>query len=197
MLCLTLTALLLAPIGAAQKFSGETCTADVAFALDRLETECGGFFELKPIDWKQVRKEFRSAASAVQSAEAEHLLLWRLLARLEDGHARVQPGPKGEGIGMPETPLRGPLGLALCPSDKRFLVKRSFSGLGGGTVQPGWEVTKIDGVRIEDWIERRTQERRDLWSFSTDQQALYSTCHWSLEAELGTKIEIEFKTEER
>ncbi len=70
--------------------------ADLEFALDALEETCGALLESKGIDWKKVRSEFRPAVKDVSSDEEHHLLLQRLLARLEDGHCAVRPGPKGQ-----------------------------------------------------------------------------------------------------
>ena len=66
---------------------------DVDFALDELEKRCGHFFKLKEIEWKKVRKEFSKRGQKRWKTDADHLmLLIRLLARLEDGHARVEFG---------------------------------------------------------------------------------------------------------
>ena len=171
--------------------------ADVAFALDEIEERCGHFFELKDIDWDEVRDEFTEEAAEVETPEQHHLLLWRLLARLEDGHAEVQPLEAGEGIGYPEAPERASFGMFWCRSGKKVLVLRAFGALGGGLVEPGWEVVKVDGEKIVAWFENCVAEHRDTQSFSTDHHAEFSAMHWGLVGERGSRVEVEFKTHKR
>ena len=55
---------------------------DVTFALDEIEKKCAHFFELKGIDWKDVRRRFTLEARKVRNAQQHLQLLVRLLARL-------------------------------------------------------------------------------------------------------------------
>ena len=76
--------------------------ADVRVALDEIEKECGHFFELKKIDWDAVRSDFLAAAKEVKSDQDHLVLLVRLLARLRDGHAKVEPRDKGKDVKWPD-----------------------------------------------------------------------------------------------
>src|SRR6186713_926294 len=64
---------------------------DVKFAVDAIEKECKTLLASKKIDWKKVTAPLVVAAKKTKTDEAHLLLLWRLLARLQDGHAEVRP----------------------------------------------------------------------------------------------------------
>ncbi|MDP6540128.1 MAG: hypothetical protein QF903_01975 [Planctomycetota bacterium] len=168
---------------------------DVRFALEVLERECGHFFRAKDIDWKQVSRRFLGEARKVETHEEHHALLWRLLARLRDGHASVRPLAAGEGVGLPESwraERTGP-GMFWCVSGKKVFVKNSWSGAAQVGVEPGMEVLKVDGEPAMKWLTRRVEEASDRISFSTDHQALYHACHWGLAAPVGTRLKLELK----
>ncbi len=71
------TALLLAsaPVVVPDLVQDVDYQADVAFALEELEEQCGRFFKLKDIDWKDVTKEFTKAAKDVEMDEDEMELM--------------------------------------------------------------------------------------------------------------------------
>ena len=96
----------------------------------------------------------------------------RLLARLEDGHAQVRPLPAGEGVTWPEEPERAGPGMFWCRVGKKVYVKNAWSSAADLGIRPGWEVKKVDGTKVLDWLEERVEELSDVYSFSTDQQAL-------------------------
>lgn len=75
---------------------------DVQFALETLQENCGRFFELKGIDWAAVSKEFTKEAKSVKTEQQHLVLLTRLLARLGDGHATVEPRDKTRDARWPE-----------------------------------------------------------------------------------------------
>ena len=74
----------------------EKYEADIAFALGEIEKTCGKFIKQKKIDWKAVSKQFTAEAKKVSSDQEHLVLLVRLLARLEDGHASVRPLREGQ-----------------------------------------------------------------------------------------------------
>jgi len=170
--------------------------ADVEFALDELEKRCGHFFRLKDIDWKKVRKELAKEVKSVET-DGEHLLLLiRLLARLEDGHASVRPLAKGEGVKPPEGTFfekRGP-GFFLSRAGKKLYVKNAWGSAAAVGIEPGMEVVTIDGEKAARWLEARIEHIRDLASFSTDQQAFFHATHWGLADREGTRWKLELKT---
>lgn len=178
----------------------EPFETDVQFALDEIEKQCGHFFSVKDIDWKKVRKEFTRESRSVATPEEHHRLLWRLLARLEDGHAAVLPGPKGEGIGIagvdPEQKKVSP-GIHLCRIGKKIYVKAAFADARELGITPGMEVVKMDGLPAPRWLEQRIEELRDMHSFSTDQQAFFYATHWGLGGPPGTRLKLELRDLDR
>lgn len=128
--------------------------ADVAFALDELERKCGHFFELKEIDWKAVRKEIGAAAKKAATDEDELVVLSRLLARLRDGHARVEKGPQGSDLAWPDdAPFggrRGDSGMAWCRIGGKIFVKSAAGPAADAGVAPGSEVLKVEGRRSQN-----------------------------------------------
>lgn len=196
----TATAALPAPAAAALAVHVEDaqaeCQADIEFALDALEEQCGHFFELKDIDWKAVRREFTKAAKQVETPEQHHLLLWRLLARLRDGHARVMQ-PEGQQIavaGRSDEERVGP-GLFLTRVGKRVYVKQSYSSAREVGIEPGYEVLSIDGEKPLAWLAERQAKAADELSFSTEQHAFFYTTHWGLGDVAGTRLKLEVKDE--
>jgi hypothetical protein len=169
--------------------------ADVRFALDELERECGHFFRQKGIEWKQVSRRFQREAREVENHEAHHALLWRLLARLRDGHATVRPLAAGEGVDLPAEwrVERTGAGMFWCVSDGKVFVKNSWAGAAAVGVEPGMQVLEVDGEPAAKWLARRVEEESDRRSFSTDHQALFHTCHWGLAAPVGTRLKLELR----
>lgn len=167
--------------------------ADMEFALDELEARCGHFFEQKDIDWKKVRKEMLKAVKDVEDDNAMWFELQRLIARLEDGHARVTP--LVEGLEWPDDTRReytGP-GLFLCQVGKKIYVKNSFGTGASARIEPGSEIIKINGKKPGKWLEERVARERELFSFSTDQQALFHTMHWGMSDTKGAKLTLKLK----
>jgi len=170
--------------------------ADVEFALEALEERCGHFFDLKDIDWKKVTKQFEKEAKKVETDQEHLVLLVRLLARLEDGHAQVRPLPAGEGVEWPQEPERAGPGMFWCRVGKKVFVKNAWSSAADLGIRPGWEVKKLDGTKALDWLEERVEELSDLYSFSTDHQAFFHACHWGLAMPVGTRLDLEVRTDE-
>ena len=155
---------------------------DVTFALDEIEKKCAHFFELKGIDWKDVRRRFTLEARKVRNAQQHLQLLVRLLARLEDGHASVRVLKKGPTYKWPGEEMRrwtGP-GMFWCRIGEKIHIKNVFGPARARGFLPGMEILQVDGLPVQKWIERRTQVLADVISFSTDQQAFFYTCHWGL-----------------
>lgn len=175
----------------------EDCQKDVAFALDALEEKCGNFFELKGIDWKAVRKEMSAAAKEVRTEQEEYVLLTRLLARLRDGHARVEKGSQGSGQTWPEdAPFggsRGDSGMGWCRVGGKIYVKQALGPAADASIAAGSEVLKVDGLPVVKWLAQREAEGRDVYSFSTAQHAFYWTTHFGLSGPQGGRMELELK----
>lgn len=178
--------------------AAQSCAEDVAFALDALEEKCGLFFELKGIDWKAARKEFAKAAKQVESDEEEFVLLARLLARLEDGHAEVRPGPKGGELKWPDdAPFggrRGHSGMAWCRIGKKLYVKSVDGPARDAGVEPGSELLKVDGEPADKWLAARIAAARDVLALGADQHAFFWATHLGLSGAEGGRMTLDVKT---
>ena len=170
--------------------------ADVEFALEELEKQCGHFFKTKDIDWKKVSKQFKKEAKSVKTDQEHYLLLWRLIAKLEDGHAAVEKLAKGESVEWPEAEERTGPGMFWCRVGKKIYVKNSWNSAKDAGVKPGMEILKVNGEKVDKWIDARIEELVDtpyIGRFSTDHQAFYNLCHWGLADEVGTRMKLEVK----
>ena len=173
----------------------DACARDVAFALPELEKRCATLIESKGLEWKKIAVEITAKAKAARDDSDHLLVLLQLLARLNDGHAEVIPLEAGKGIELP-TALRGERagpGLFFCVAGGKLLVKNAWAGAAAAGVKPGMEVVKVEGKPALAWLAVRTAELRDTASWSTDQQALFATCHWGLAFKPGTRLELELK----
>lgn len=177
--------------GIAQKRSDYQ--ADVRFAIDAIARECKGLLHAKGIDWKKVTAPLLADSKQV-GTDAEHLLLlWRLLARLQDGHAEVRPLPRGKDVQI-EWPDRshGP-GLFLCHIGAAVHVKNAWGPAAASGLKPGMEVLAFDGMPAAKWLTQRQAQLADRISFSTPQQADFFTCHWGLADAPGTRLAVEVR----
>lgn len=188
-----LLALLLAPCLSAAKAGDTDYVQDIEFALEELEDRAGHFFKNKNIDWKKVAKQFKKEAKAVETDQEHLVLLVRLMARLKDGHARVNALPAGEDVKWPEEPKRTGPGMFWVHIGKKIYVKNTWNAAKDAGVKPGMEIVKVDGVKAADWLAARTEEIADKVSFSTPQQADFYACHWGLQSEVGSRMKLEVK----
>ncbi|MCB9915868.1 MAG: hypothetical protein H6828_12120, partial [Planctomycetes bacterium] len=140
-------------------------------------------------------KELTKDAKKV-SSDTEHLVLMqRLVARLNDGHAAVRPGPNGAGVEPPAAwteEQRGP-GLFLCQVGKKYYVKNAWSAATDVGISAGMEILALDDLPMKKWVPQRLAELRDLQSFSTDQHALFWLLHRGMAKPTGATLSVEFK----
>ncbi len=162
------TELVRAPVGRVRA-EESVYQKDVAVALVEIEKLCGLFFETKKIDWKKVEKDFTAAARDVKTDQDELVLLTRLLARLEDGHAAVQRGPKTKDLAWPKD---GPYGVSgelqgcgmfWCRVGKKLYVNKWYYDNKGGTwvfdIKRDGTLTNMrkfsewggDGMSMDEW----------------------------------------------
>lgn len=171
---------------------------DVAYALDALEQKCGHFFELKGIDWKAARKEFTKAAKDAESDGDQLVLLARLLARLEDGHAEVRPGAQGGELNWPDdapfSGRRGDSGMAWCRIGRKIYVKSAVGPAQDASVEPGSEVLKVDGLAVDKWLAARQAEARDVFALGADQHVFFWATHLGLSGPEGGRLTMDVKT---
>jgi C-terminal processing protease CtpA/Prc len=167
---------------------------DVQYALAEVPRHAGRFFELKKIDWPAVTRQFTEEAKGIKTDQEHLVLLLRLVARLQDGHATVLPREKTKDIKLPEAAVQqtGP-GMFWCTIGDRVYVKNSFATAQAVGITPGMQVLKVDGMPVHEWIERRTAERSERSGFSTPTQALFMTLHWGLARPVGTQLRLELE----
>jgi carboxyl-terminal processing protease len=167
---------------------------DVAFATAEIADKCKALIERKKIDWEAVAKRFADEARTVADDQAHFLLMRRLLARLNDGHAAVSaiqdgfeyPRPAGELVGC---------GMFWCKVGKKIHVKTVWRDAKAAGIEPGWEVLAVDGTPVHEWLAERVAKLRDSESFSTDHHAFFTACHAGLAEFAGTRREYSFKDE--
>jgi C-terminal processing protease CtpA/Prc len=170
---------------------------DVIYALDQIEKECKLLLRSKKIDWGKVRARFIKEVKKVRSEQDQYLLLCRMIAALQDGHAYVQaPEEIYKAVEWPVN-LEGGPGLFFCRIGKGIFVKSAWSGAGASGVTPGMEVLKIDKEPAAKWMEQRVAEVSRYHSFSTDQQAFFWTCHWGLGGPKGSTLGLQLRSVDR
>lgn len=185
------TMLALVPLArAGDKLDAE---ADVRFAIAAIEKECGGLLASKKIDWKKATAPLLAEAKKADAPAELAKLLVRLLARLEDGHCELRPLEAAKDVKVEWPDRSGGPGMFLCRVGKKYFVKSAWATAAEVGVEPGMEVLAIDEQPAEKWMEKRMSAIRDVTSFSTDQQALYYTCHWGLADAIGARMELELK----
>jgi len=167
--------------------------ADVKFAIDAIATQCTTLLASKKIDWKKVTAPLLAESKKTKTPEAHLLLLWRLLARLQDGHAEVRALEAGKNVRLDVPDRSAAPGLFLCRIAGRVHVKNAFGAAAGAGLAPGMEVVTIEGKPAEAWLQQRAAELADLISFSTPQQAMFFTCHQGLADVAGTRLELEYR----
>ncbi len=187
-------ALVLAALASAAAAQGKVdYRADVVFAVDAIGKECRTLLASKKIDWKQVAAPLLADAKKTRTHEQHLLLLWRLLARLQDGHAEVRPLAAGRGVAVDLPQRTHAPGMFLCHAHGKVYVKNAWGPAAAVGVAPGMEVTKIGGTPAVSWLTKRTAELADVIPFSTSQQAEFFTCHQGLADVAGTRLELELK----
>jgi hypothetical protein len=167
--------------------------ADVKFAVEAIEQQCKTLLAVKKIDWKKANAPLLAESRRTKTDAAHLLLLWRLLARLQDGHAEVRPLEQGKDVKLDLPDRSHAPGLFLCRVADKVFVKNAWGAAAGVGLAPGMEVTAIAGVPAAQWLQQRTAALADLISFSTPQQAMFFTCHQGLADAPGTRLDFEVK----
>ena len=187
-------AALLAALAAATAQRKVDYQKDVSFAIDAIGKQCKQLLKVKGINWKKATRDLKKASKKTKNHEQHLRMLWRLLARLRDGHAAVKPLPAGKDVRV-EWPDRSHApGMFLCTVDDAVYVKNVFGAAEAAGVEPGSEVVTIDGKKAAEWLALRGEQLADLVSFSTPQQQQFYTCHWGLADERGTRLKLELRT---
>lgn len=168
--------------------------ADVGFAIEAIEAQCKTLLASKKIDWRKATASLLAESKKTKTDAAHLLLLWRLLARLQDGHAEVRPLERGKGVELDTPDRSGSPGLFLCHIGDGVFVKNTWGAAEAAGLSPGMEVVKIGGVPANAWLQQRRAQLADLISFSTRQQADFFVCHQGLADAPGTRLDVEVKS---
>ncbi len=162
--------------------------ADVKFAIEAIEQQCRTLIASKKIDWRKGTAPLLAESKKTKTEPQHLLLLWRLLARLQDGHAEVRALDAGKDVKL-EVPERSAApGMFLCQAGGKLYVKNAWGPAAAVGVAPGMEVVKVGGVPAAQWLAKRTAELADVISFSTPQQATFYACHQGLADVAGTRL---------
>ncbi len=190
-LCFALTA----PALGQKKSSAADYVADTSFALDALEEQCGHFFKGKGVQWNKVRKEFGKAAKKVRTDQEHFVLLVRLLARIKDGHARVEVGDSNADFEYPEErfPRRYGSGMFWVRIGKKYYIRNVRGDAKELGLKPGMEVLKVDKEKASKWFEARSGFLRDTTSFSTEHHADFYILSKGMAHAKDTRIKLLLK----
>ncbi|MDF1837324.1 MAG: S41 family peptidase [Planctomycetota bacterium] len=181
-----------APPVAAQKNSKSVYRDDMVFALDALEKDCGHFFKLKGIKWKKVRKEFGKEIKKVSNDQEHFTLLVRLLARVKDGHARVELGEGNSDFEYPKErfPQNFGPGMFWTRIGKKYYIRNVRGDAFDLGLKPGMEILKVNKQKASAWFEERRESLCDIHSFSTDHHADFYALNWGMAHAQGTRLKL-------
>lgn len=169
---------------------------DMAFALKRIDDECGKLIKKKEIAWAKLKRRFRAEARKVRSREEHWLLLWKLVVSLKDGHADVYPTAAAKGLEWPDKSLEAGAGMEwFNPFGKRYFVLRVSGDAERSGVEPGMEVLAVDGLAVDKWVKRRTAElaQSGLHKMYTPHQAKQFVLSWGLGGTENSRLKVQFK----
>jgi len=114
--------------------------------------------DLGGIDWDAVRETYRPQVEAAKSAAEVSGILNDVLGELGQSHYKVIPKEAYEVIGSPEQlgVLDGTCGLNVWVVKNRPLVTAVEVGspAAGAGVKMGWEVLKVDGLDMQELLEK-------------------------------------------
>lgn len=167
--------------------------ADVKFAIEAIDLQCKTLLAAKKIEWKKVTAPLLAESKKTKRDDAHLHLLWRLLARLQDGHAEVRKLERGRDVRLYDLDRSFGPGMFLCRIDKAVFVKNVWGPAEAAGLQPGMEVTKIASQPPLEWLAARREQLVERIPFSTLQQAEFFTCHQGLMDVKGATLRVEVK----
>lgn len=167
--------------------------ADIDFFLTEFKKRADYLLKVKKIDWDQVTSWCRDEETKVKTDEDHLRLCQRLLARLHDGHARLE----GCRVTFPDDSngragVGAPVQLVLT-KDAVAISGASAEAAAAGAV-PGTVVTKIDGRPAREWLEAKVDEWLDKFCYSTRHHALFTAAKYGLGGWEGTTLKLTIKT---
>ena len=176
-------------------YADEEHVKDVTFLMDAIGENAGPLLDQKGVNLDALRKEFISEAKELESDQQLIDLVARLLARLQDGHARfTDVAVDMEGFG-PDA--RYACGLELYEHKGDWYVKRASGAAENSGVLPGWKVVKIDGRKAPEWMEEAYAKLVLVRGFSTTRAARFAAGTWGVVGPEGKAAKFEFVTDKR
>ncbi|MGP8199131.1 MAG: protein kinase domain-containing protein [Limisphaerales bacterium] len=141
-------------------------------------------FELKTIDWGQVRRRYEERLDPAANADQFYRLLFQLVNELKDTHSWLQNY-------HPAFPASGPELTVDLFEGKPFIVAvNADSEAAGLGVKPGSEVLEVDGLSVEDKLK---QLRLGLRACSSERAFRREACRYLLAGERGTTVDLKLR----
>jgi C-terminal processing protease CtpA/Prc len=142
-------------------------------------------FELKSIDWGQVRRRYQERLDPAASTDQFYRLLFQLVNELKDTHSWLQNY-------QPALPDSGPELTVDLFEGKPFIVAvNADSEAAGLGVKPGSEVLEVDGLSVEDKLK---QLRIGLRACSSERAFRRGACrYYLLGGERGTTVDLKLR----
>ena len=142
-------------------------------------------FELKSINWPEVRLRYQARLDQAATADAFYLLLFQLVNELKDTHSRLQNY-------SPPRPARGPgLSVELFEGRPFVVAVPPGSEAAGKGVKPGAEIVEVDGAAVEEKMERL---RACLPACSSEWAFRREACRYLLAGEKGSTVTVKLRS---
>lgn len=142
------------------------------------------------VDWHAVREEYRPQAEAAGSMKAVRTAIQGMLARLGQSHFALieKERLKGGALSSKTTPA-GTAGLDIRYRDDTLLVSRvdPAGPAEAAGVQPGWILTAVDGVPVEETIDALPPNRTEK-----PQSAIRTRLLARIDGEVGSVATLAF-----
>lgn len=168
---------------------------DLKFATKEIGNVSKVLIKDKKLPWKKISKTFIKDAAKAKDHSEYCRLLFRLLARLEDGHATVLPGPNApkDITAFPEFAKHTGAGIHLVRIDDKIYIKTTKKTARSAGLEVGMEVVSVNGKKVMKWLAERVAIHRDYKSFSTNQHAEFFALQGGLTAKKGDRWKLVVK----
>lgn len=140
-------------------------------------------FQLKEVNWGEVKKRYGPQVSKVSSDDEFHQVLQRMVSELQDSHTRVVAPQQGR---------QGRLPLVLRPANGSWVVV-SVSGSrkeGQNGIRPGMELVSLNKQPISEAIQRHLDSSPGATEAARQLEALDQALH----GRPGAAAELTFRT---
>jgi carboxyl-terminal processing protease len=141
-------------------------------------------FELKAINWPEVKQRYQARLDQAATTDAFYFLLFQVVAELKDTHSWLQNY-------SPPRPMHGP-GLSVGLIEERPFVKavEPDSEAAGMGVKPGAEIVQVDGLAVEEKLAR---VRPYVPGRSSERAFRREACRYLLAGEKGTTVAVRLR----